>query len=82
MANIKFSRQGYMARVLEEKKKDVDVKSRKRKKLTEQVEVIAKKKNFISSSENFIKRSDKFTIQAEVEKNILHMPNSLKELVK
>ena len=82
MANIKFSRQGYMARVLEEKKKDVDVKSRKRKKLTEQVEVIAKKKNFISSSENFIKHSDKFTIQAEVEKNVLHMPNSLKELVK
>ena len=82
MANVKFPRQGYMAGVLEEKKNDVNVKSRKRKRLTEQVEVIAKKKNFISSSENFIKRSDKCTIQAEVEKNVLHMPNSLKELVK
>ena len=82
MTNVKFSRQRYMA-VLEERKKVADVKSCKRKQLTEQIEVITKKKNLISYIENDIKRSDKFAIQAEVENfSVLHMFNSLKELVK
>ena len=68
-----------------EKLQIVDLKSRKRKRLAEEIEVISnKKKELISSIEKDDKRSDKLALQAEMGKDfsILHMSNSLKELVK
>ena len=86
MTNVKFARQRYMAALGERKKLQiVDLKSRKRKQLAEEIEVISKKKKeLISSIEKDDKQSDKLALQAEMgnDFSILHMSTSLKELVK
>ena len=78
MTNDKFSRQRHTA-VLKERKKAqlVDVKSHKRNQLPEQIEVITKKKDLMSAIENDIKPSDKFAMEAQLEKDfsVLHTPS-------
>ena len=86
LTSVGLSRQRY-AQALEEKKKieREQEKSRKRKQVFEQISEIAEKKKSISSSiEKDLKRSDELSFRAESEKDfsLLHMANSLKDLVK
>ena len=86
LASTGLSRQRY-AQALEEKKKieREQEKSRKREQVFEQISEIAEKKKSISSSiEKDLKRSDELSFRAESEKefSLLHMANSLKDLVK
>lgn len=84
--NVKASRKRYMVSLEEQKNAGIqNEKTRKRKQLTVQVEeVAAKKKALLLSIEKDVKRSDKLALQAEAEKDfsVLHMSNSLKDLVK
>ena len=86
LTSVGLSRQRY-AQALEEKKKieREQEKSRKRKQVFEQISEIAEKKKSISSSiEKDLKRSDELSFRAESKKDfsLLHMANSLKDLVK
>ena len=86
LTSVGLSRQGY-AQALKEKKKieREQKKSRKRKQVFEQISEIAEKKKSISSSiKTDLKRSDELSFRAESEKDfsLLHIANSLKDLVK
>ena len=86
LSSVGLSRQRY-AQALQEKKKieREQEKSCKRKEVFEQISEIAEKKKSISSSiEKDLKRSDELSFRAESEKDfsLLHMANSLKDLVK
>ena len=86
LTTVDLSKKRY-AQALEEKKKieREQEKSHKRKQVFEQISEIAEKKKSISSSiEKDLKRSDELSFRAESEKefSLLHMANSLKDLVK
>ena len=86
LENVKGSNRRYKNKLQERMDaQNEDMKSRKRKQLLHQIHEIAKKKSLLlTSTEKDIKRSDVLSLQAEAEKDfpILHMSNSLKELVK
>ena len=86
LENVKGSNRRYKNKLQERMDaQNEDMKSRKRKQLLHQIHEIAKKKSLLLTSiEKDIKRSDVLSLQAEAEKDfpILHMSNSLKELVK
>ena len=86
LENVKGSNRRYKNKLQERMDaQNEDMKSRKRKQLLHQIHEIAKKKSLLlTSTEKDIKRSDVLSLQTEAEKDfpILHMSNSLKELVK
>ena len=86
LENVKSSNRRYKNKLQERRDaENEDIKSCKRKQLLQQIDEITKKRSLLLTSiEKDIKRSDELSLQAEAEKDfsILHMSDSLKELVK